>query len=77
MKLPEGYSLQSDPLDRLKAFGGAANVIACLVALLVYPFGLVWAFNVLFRFANIPYNFQTWAAAAVIVSLFVFPRVQR
>ena len=45
-------------------------VMAILVVVIAGPLAMIWSVNTLFPVVNIPYTFETWAAAAIIPSLF-------
>ena len=46
-------------------------IVAGVLALLILgPLVTIWSLNTLFPVLNIPYNFETWVAAAVLTSLF-------
>jgi hypothetical protein len=52
----------------------SVKVIAFLlliVAVIAFgPLALIWCLNTLFPVLNIPYTFETWAAAFILPSLF-------
>mgnify|MGYP003352446770 FL=1 len=50
---------------------GLGFFLGLLVAVFVLgPLLLIWSLNTLFPVVNIPYTLETWAAAAIIPSLF-------
>jgi hypothetical protein len=53
--------------DNVKLFG----FILLIVAVIIFaPLALIWCLNTLFPVVNIPYTFETWAAAVILPSLF-------
>jgi hypothetical protein len=46
--------------------GAVGSVVAIVVVLALGPLLTLWALNTLFPALNIPYNFSTWAAVAIL-----------
>lgn len=53
--------------DNVTLFGFLLLVVAIIV---FGPLALIWSLNTLFPVVNIPYTFETWAAAVILPSLF-------
>jgi len=50
---------------------GLFGFFLLIVAVIVFgPLALIWCLNTLFPVLNIPYTFETWAAAFILPSLF-------
>jgi len=50
---------------------GLFGFFLLILAVIVFgPLALIWCLNTLFPVLNIPYTFETWAAAAILPSLF-------
>lgn len=45
-------------------------IILVVIAIILAPFGYIWALNVLFPSLNIGYTFDTWLAMIVAHSFF-------
>jgi hypothetical protein len=56
---------------------GLLGLLGALIVLLVIflPFSLVWAINTLLGQSN-PYNFTTWLAAVVVISICRMPNAK-
>lgn len=56
---------------------GIFGLLCLLIGLLIVflPFSLVWAINTLLGQSN-PYNFTTWLAAVVIISICRMPNAK-
>lgn len=49
-------------------------LVALLIVAVVYfvPVMLIWSLNTLFPVLEIPYTFETWAATAILLSVFSY-----
>lgn len=50
---------------------GLFIIILAVVAIIWWPFAVIWSVNTLFN-TGIPMNFRTWAATALLVALLRF-----
>lgn len=57
-----------DNLPLNKTLAGCLIVLAALILIVWWPIAVIWSVNTLFR-ADIPYNFSTWVATMVLVTI--------
>lgn len=55
----------------MKEFFGAGLVVLVFLAIVLFPFAFIWAWNTLFGVLHtIDYTFQTWLATLLLASFF-------
>ena len=52
-------------------------LVLLLAVVIAAPLALIWSLNTLFTGLNIPYTFETWAAALIISSMLSATGVKR
>jgi Zn-dependent membrane protease YugP len=50
-------------------FAGIGMIILVVLLVIVGPLATIWALNTLFPILAIPFNFDTWVAALVLMSV--------
>jgi hypothetical protein len=58
------------PNERIGAWLGALVILALFfLNFVLWPMALIWSLNTLFPSAHVPYAFETWLAACVLVAI--------